>query len=60
MTTLALKFILKKEISNLNKEIDKKIARGERYTTEARLHKALTTRLRKLKEGKLGFMSLLV
>lgn len=45
---MSLMFLLSKEIKNLNQKIDKKIVRGKRYDREARRHRELVYRLRRL------------
>ncbi len=51
MTTFLFKHALTKEINQLNRIIDKKIARGESYVREARLHKRLFAKLQSIKHG---------
>ncbi len=48
MTKITLMFMIGKEISKLNSKIDKKIMKGQRYEREARHHRELVHKLRRL------------
>lgn len=48
MTKITLMFMISKEISRLNGKIDKKIMKGQKYEREARYHRELVYKLRKL------------
>lgn len=45
---------LKKQINALNRSIDSKIVRGQKYVEEARKHRALLRKLREQKQS--GFL----
>jgi len=51
MTEYQYKIALEKELEHLNKKIDLKIVYGCGYAKEARRHKMLTARARKLQRG---------
>ena len=51
MTTLLLKFLLTREINQINRIIDKKILHGQSYASEAKAHKHLLSKLETLKHG---------
>ncbi len=48
MTKITLMYMLNKEIGKLNKQIDRKIMRHKRYDREARKHRELVHRLRRI------------
>lgn len=48
MTKMTLMYVLNKEIKTLNSKIDKKIVKGQSYFREARKHRELVHKLRKL------------
>lgn len=48
MTKMTLMFIIGKEIKTLNNQIDKKIVKGHGYAREARKHRELVHKLRRL------------
>ena len=48
MKKMTLMFMLGKEIKSLNNQIDKKIVKGQSYSREARKHRELVHRLRRL------------
>jgi hypothetical protein len=48
MTRMTLMYMINKEIRNINKAIDKKIVKGISYDREARRHKDLVSRLRRI------------
>ncbi len=48
MTKMTLMYVLSKEIKNLNHKIDKKIVKGQTYSREARKHRELVHKLRRL------------
>jgi len=48
MTRMTLMYMINKEIRNINKSIDKKIVKGISYDREARRHKDLVSRLRRI------------
>ena len=47
MTRTQYAKVIERELQALNERIDLKILRGERYTEESRLHKALLQKIRK-------------
>ena len=51
MTTFFLKYLLIKEINQLNRLIDEKIFQGQSYLKEAKLHKQLLSKLENLDRG---------
>jgi hypothetical protein len=53
MTTFALKLILNREISRINRKIDRKIALGKSYKKEASLHRELLKKLHKVDTQKI-------
>lgn len=48
MTKITLMYLITKEIKKLNSQIDRKIVKGQRYDREARRHRELIYRLRRL------------
>ncbi len=48
MTKITLMYMLGKEIKKINGKIDKKIVKGQRYDREARHHRELVHKLRRL------------
>jgi hypothetical protein len=48
MTRMTLMYMINKEIRSINKTIDKKIMKGISYDREARRHKDLVSRLRRI------------
>ncbi len=55
MTEYQYKIALEKELEHLNKKIDLKIVYGCGYAKEARRHKMLSARARKLRQGSGNF-----
>lgn len=48
MTKITLMYLITKEIKKLNSQIDRKIVKGQRYDREARRHRELVYRLRRM------------
>lgn len=48
MTKMTLMYMISKEIKMLNNQIDRKIVKGHIYAREARKHRELVHRLRRL------------
>lgn len=48
MTKITLMYVISKEIKKINSRIDRKIMRGLKYDREARHHRELVYKLRKL------------
>jgi len=51
MTAYAIKFILERELDKINTKIDYKIKKRLPYKTEARAHKDILNRIKKIKPG---------
>ncbi len=48
MTKMGLIYMINKELRKINQEIDKKIVKGSSYEREARRHKDLVKKLRRM------------
>ncbi len=48
MTKITLMYLITKEIKKLNSQIDRKIVKGQKYDREARRHRELVYRLRRM------------
>ncbi len=48
MTKMGLMYMINKELRKINQEIDKKIVKGSSYDREARRHRDLVKKLRRM------------
>jgi hypothetical protein len=48
MTKITLMYLITKEIKKLNGQIDRKIVKGQKYDRDARRHRELVYRLRRM------------
>ncbi len=48
MTKITLMYLITKEIKKLNSQIDRKIVKGQKYERDARRHRELVHRLRRM------------
>ncbi|MFM2383570.1 MAG: hypothetical protein RIQ72_142 [Candidatus Parcubacteria bacterium] len=48
MTKITLMYLITKEIKKLNSQIDRKIVKGQKYDRDARRHRELVHRLRRM------------
>ena len=58
MPKTSLQILLSREIDQLNIRIDRKILTGRSYTKEARIHKLLRIKLKKINRNKGGMVSI--